>query len=395
VSATTEPRPAGRFPFVEVSGSPRERGRQHGEACRWQVQQYAATLLRALRGEAALRSVAVQEGPSLGAEDLSARALTFLPAFEAHAPHLVDEIRGIAEGADVPFAAALLVNVRAEVAALSHLPAAAGTAQRAEASVLGLACIAQASQAGEGCTAFAVGRDATTGVSVILGQNQDQDPVMEELGIVLRVRPDVGPPMVMATFGGLVGYPGLNAAGVAQFQNALSNGVWRHALPHYPVKRMLYERRTVGDAIRVFETVQVASCANYLLGDSTGRLVDLEVTPCGYARVGPRDGILVHTNHFRSTRFRSQERLLQSLPDSQHRLDRMTALLRASSGRITLDTVQAALRDHDGRPASICRHEPHRPVKTIASIIAEPDQGRLHVARGNPCENDNVAYSVE
>jgi hypothetical protein len=34
-------------------------------------------------------------------------------------------------------------------------------------------------------------------------------------------------------------------------------------------------------------------------------------------------------------------------------------------------------------------------MKTIASIIAEPDKGLLHVARGNPCENEFVAYSVE
>ena len=29
------------FPFVEVRGAPRERGRQHGEACREQVRRYA------------------------------------------------------------------------------------------------------------------------------------------------------------------------------------------------------------------------------------------------------------------------------------------------------------------------------------------------------------------
>ena len=41
--------------------------------------------------------------------------MTFLPAMEAFAPHLVEEVRGIADGARVSFAEALLVNVRAEV----------------------------------------------------------------------------------------------------------------------------------------------------------------------------------------------------------------------------------------------------------------------------------------
>lgn len=34
-------------------------------------------------------------------------------------------------------------------------------------------------------------------------------------------------------------------------------------------------------------------------------------------------------------------------------------------------------------------------MKTVASIIAEPDAGRLHVARGNPCRSEYVAYDVE
>src|SRR6266536_728688 len=155
------------FPFVEVRGGPRERGRQHGEACREQVRRYADALLRALAGEAALRSLDAG-GQALTREDLYARALTFLPFFAAYAPHLVEEIRGIAEGAGVPFAAALLVNVRAEVAGVQ-----AGALTRNL----------------EGCTAFAVGREAAAGGAMYLGQNQDQDPAMEELGVVLRVKP--------------------------------------------------------------------------------------------------------------------------------------------------------------------------------------------------------------
>jgi hypothetical protein len=41
--------------------------------------------------------------------------MTFLLAMEAFAPHLVEEVHGIADGAKVSFAEALLVNVRAEV----------------------------------------------------------------------------------------------------------------------------------------------------------------------------------------------------------------------------------------------------------------------------------------
>lgn len=150
------------FPLVEVRGGPRECGRQHGEACREQVRQYADTLLGVLSGEASLRGLdagamgagAISGGadrpPGLFREALYARALTFLPSFEAFAPHLVEEIRGIAEGAGVPFGAALLVNVRAEVAGVVSPDVPAGPVQ--------------------GCTAFAVGRGATLRGDMYLGQ---------------------------------------------------------------------------------------------------------------------------------------------------------------------------------------------------------------------------------
>jgi hypothetical protein len=50
------------------------------------------------------------------------------------------------------------------------------------------------------------------------------------------------------------------------------------------------------------------------------------------------------------------------------------------------------LADHDGYPASICRHEPS--FATIASLVAEPDHGRLHVAAGNPCQHAAVTYQL-
>ena len=352
------------FPFVEIRGGPHARGRQFGEACREQVRAYPEALRRVLVGEASLRALKDDASRAITTDQLYARAMTFLPAFESFAPHLVEEMRGIAEGADVPFAAALLVNVRAEVAGVRD----------------------------EACTAIGVAAPASD--TVFVAQNQDQSPEMEELGVVLLVRPDDGPPALMATFGGLVGYPGVNGDGVAFVQNALANGVWRHALPHYPLKRVVLEQSSAEACLAVFDRAELASCGNALIGDRAGRLLDVEATPDGYAVLDPAEGILVHTNHFQSARFTPEERLLDSLPDSTARLDRMRSLLRAAHGRVTLETVKEALRDHAGGPPAICRHEPERPMKTIASIIAEPEHGRLHVTRGNPCETTYTTYTL-
>ena len=64
--------------------------------------------------------------------------------------------------------------------------------------------------------------------------------------------------------------------------------------------------------------------------------------------------------------------------------------------------MQQFLADHDGHPVSICRHShdgPSEPMlassgKTVAALIAGPEQRRLHIARSNPCENPFVTYSL-
>ena len=101
-------------PLVRVSGGPYERGRQHGRACGDLIRRYPEVLLQVISVEGRWRALDRASAPGKR-EDLLSRAMTFLPAMEAFAPHLVEEIRGIADGANVSFAEALLVNVRAEV----------------------------------------------------------------------------------------------------------------------------------------------------------------------------------------------------------------------------------------------------------------------------------------
>jgi len=242
-------------------------------------------------------------------------------------------------------------------------------------------------------TSFAVGREATADRTVLSGQNLDQHPANRELMIILRVEPDRGPAILMCSFAGLVGYPGINSQGVSFFQNALSTPLWRgDGMPHYLLKRVLLERRDVLSCVASAGQARVCSSANYVLTDRSGQLCDVELTPHRMALLDPERGIIVHTNHFRSPDLAPEEALLSKIPDSVRRQPRMEALLSGRHGRITVDDLKAALRDHEDSPTSICRHESH--IETIASVIAEPDQGRLHVALGNACKAEFVTYSL-
>jgi hypothetical protein len=280
-------------------------------------------------------------------------------------------------GATLPLPPADLEPIFGEVAARTGIPA----------------CLLRAiAHIESGYDPRAVGRGATSDGSILAGQNLDQHPLNRELLIVLRVEPEAGPAQLMCTFAGLVGYPGLNHAGVTAFQNALSTPVWRgDGMPHYLLKRVLLEQTDLAGCLSVAGRAAVCSSANYVLTDRVG-MIDVEMTPDGLATVDAEDDLLVHTNHFLSPALTAREALLPNLPDSACRAPRMAALLRAQRGRITVDTLKEALADHDNHPTGICRHQEQ--MVTIAAMIAEPDQGRLHVAAGNPCAQAFVTYAL-
>jgi isopenicillin-N N-acyltransferase-like protein len=360
------------FPLVEVSGPAYERGFQHGRACGDLIWRYAELLRRSSADEAQSRAIDPASAEP-NEDELARRALRFLPWFEQFAPEQVEEIRGIAAGAELPFGLALLANVRGEVF--------------------------RAASPWTGCTAVALGRQATADGGILLGQNQDQSPEMQNFVVILRVIPERGPRILMATFGGLIGYGGINSAGVGHMMNALANSTWRMGLPHYPVKRALLEQADLAGCLAVYARAPVCSSANQVLVDRE-HVVDVELVPEGPEALAPRTwtgDYLVHTNHFLSERLASDEQYLPRLPDSQPRYCRMESLLRERYGHLSLADLKACFADHDGFPRSICRHaegEPDRAMKSIYSVIGEPDRGLLHVSVGNPCESDYFTYAL-
>jgi len=349
------------FPLYHARGSHRELGRQHGAQCREQLRHFLDYLGVTLK---------------LARPEMHRRALRFLALFELHAPHLVEEIHGLAEGAGVPVADALAVQVRGEMAAL---PA-------------------------EACTTFVIKAGGTAEGAILIGQNSDMDPEIEDVGYVLHLEPAGKPALLMWTFGGQIGYHGVNAAGVAHFANALGGGpAWKLALPHYPVKRMMLETRSFAEVIALLSRAPVCSSGNYVLGDGAGRIADIELTAEGFAAIeDPAEGFIAHSNHFLCQPHACAANDAVSVPDSFPRLQRMRALLAGRFGAISVDDMKRFLADHEGQPTSICRHPhsgPDHPSvsargKTAASLIAEPARGLLHVCRGNPCAGRFETYRL-
>jgi isopenicillin-N N-acyltransferase-like protein len=349
------------YPQFAASGNHRELGLQHGAQAGERINRFLEYQARLLK---------------ISRDTLRARALKWLPLWERYCPHLLEELGGLAEGAGLPLADALASQLRGE---LGHVES-------------------------SGCTSLAIGPRGTASGDVLIGQTSDMAPDLVQFGYVLQLSPEDKPDVLMWTFGGMIGYHGINEHGVAHFANSLSGGPgWKFVLSHYPLKRMILEQRTVDDVVQLMRDVPVCSNGNYVLCDGTGAVLDVELTSEGPELIRDNGaGFVAHANHYLCAAHACERNFEQSLPDSFSRQKRIEELVRGRFGAITPDDVKGFFADHQGHPTSICRH-PHdgadHPMlahtdHTVAALVAEPAAGRLHVACGNPCENEYHTHTL-
>ena len=344
------------LPLVEVAGSHREMGRQFGEQLRDRVRAYSRMWL----GKASARS-------GLSRDELLGQMDGFVRAIEEHAPQLAEEVRGVAEGADIPEMEAFSIQVRMELLHAGPPP--------------------------PSCTTFALTGAHTATGDVIVGQNVDLDAEVEDFGLILKMKPDDAPAVLMYVSPGLVSYVGMNETGLAVHGNLLNAPGWRAGFPRYLITRLMLEQSTVADALEAGLMPRRASSRNLILGDANGNIADLELTVDDHGVLFSGDGVLVHANHYLSDGLRQLTETHAPPASSIHRQRRMADLLAAAERPIRVEDLQDFFRDHDGHPGSICAHvRPESTSKTVASLISEPAAGRLHAAFGSPCQHDYAVY---
>jgi hypothetical protein len=337
------------FPLVEVSGDARQMGYQHGAQAAELIGKYLFW---------------IEKMCGRSRQELIPGAMELLPYIQDFSPLYVEEIRGLAQGADISFEEALLCQVRGEAARAAP----------------------------DGCTAFAFSGAATLDGQPLAGQNQDLPPEFADLGIVLHLKPTDGRPRAMTfTFAGQLGYMGTNQHGVSHFANGL-NGPWQPGLPHYPLKRVLLEQQNVEQCLKILEQRRTCSCANMVFCDGKGTIADVEIRPDRVYTYDDEDpDCRLHTNHWLVPATAQTQPAFAS--ESKHRLERLRHLVQAKWGKITTTHLKAVLADHKGDPGAICRHG-EGGTHSVAGYIAEPARGLFHVRRGHGCSGTWTSYTV-
>ena len=204
------------IPCVRAKGTHFEIGQQIGEAVRPQVQHSIENARNLITGSYSTLG--------LDWDGALIQARKYLPfAQERYMPY-VDELAGIAEGADVSFDDLAVLNAMEAVTMDAlHLTK---------------------------CTSLAVNEDRTADGHVLVAHNEDWLPEDEQDVFILHAEPEKEPPFLAMTYGGLLPNIGFNAYGVAQACDSVYPTDSRIGIPRVFVSRAVLSAHNLEDAVR-------------------------------------------------------------------------------------------------------------------------------------------------
>jgi isopenicillin-N N-acyltransferase-like protein len=277
----------------------------------------------------------------------------------------VEELEGIAEGANAPFEEVYLSMCEElwEVAAW------------------------------RGCTDMAARGRATQDGSTLIAHTNDLLPRAEEHLVLLKVQAEDEPEFLGISSGGIAISAGFNAAGLSLTGNQLDNNDIRPGVPRLLVVRAILASRHLSEAMDHCLLPQRASSYNNVLADSNGEVYSMEGSATDCEPIYIKDDILAHANHYVSAGMRKFEANRNSIGNSVLRHNRAMRLLRENYGQLTPELFKNLLADHAGYPTSICKHGTE--TVTVFSIVIQLEQLRAWIGRGRACQAEYVEYQLD
>lgn len=360
------------FPFFSVSGAPFERGRQYGSQARERIAVSLAIYERAF------------DRSGLSWQDVRPLANAFMPRIGAYDPSFLEEIRGIAHGADVEVERIVALNARTELLY--------GRAQRAPGP----------EEQGEGCTAAVALPEATLNGELIHGQNWDWIADCVRSAIVLRLDAGDGNPLLSFMEGGMLARAGFNASGVALTGNFLASDRdrGRDGVPIPLLRRRILQSGDLAAAIGAVYAAPRAFSNNMMISHAGGMAVNLEASPDEVFWLKPEKGLMVHANHFKAPGALAKVRDVGIItsPDTLYRDDRVLNQLGAKHGRLEVADFCTAFRDSFGAPKAVCRSPTPGPggaqAATVATIVMQPAAGNMWIAPAPYLGSEFTQYSL-
>jgi isopenicillin-N N-acyltransferase-like protein len=362
------------FTRIDTSGTPFERGRQHGTLAR-------AKVLGSARVYAAIFASVGIDWPTA-----CAQAWRYREVVADLAPALYAEMQGIAAGSGLSLDGVLALNARTEILPPVFPGGAVGDveAARARNAALGWADLSE-------CTSLAVSGDRMEDGRTRVAQNWDWVGAQRAHVILLTIRRDDGPDVLLVTEAGMLGKIGVNAHGLAIGLNILraKNDGARIGLPVHVFQRAALDCASVTEVLAFAGRLPFAASSNAILGDAGGAVASLEYNPAGIGVLAPEQGVVLHTNHFCTRTLAPEQAPLDAMLTTEPRLGRAQAIARAWPERVPPRAIEALLSDATGGVGAIAR-EPdpalaaHARIETVLGVVIDCVERSLSIAPGVP-----------
>lgn len=260
------------------------------------------------------------------------RETDYLPAIDRFAPDLLEEVRGVAEGAgadrDLVYGLQLMDEEwfhRVRVGLNRRIPGK--------------------------CSSFAL---ATPAGPTWIGQNMDLGEYTDGRQVALRIAPEGRcPGALVFTTAGVIALMGVNGAGVGVCVNSLPQlPSAPHGLPVAFVVRRLLQAASLEEACELVLSLPHATNQHYLIAEP-GRIRSFEASAAGVTEYhAPDPRRILHTNHPLSAAQGQPERP-EARRNSAQRLASLAA--RLADGNPGLAELQAALSACDDPENPVCR----------------------------------------
>jgi isopenicillin-N N-acyltransferase-like protein len=292
-------------------------------------------------------------------------------------PHLVDELEGVAEGADVDPLHVFAASVE-EIWAEADNPS-----EGAVGSALG-------SERGR-CSDLVAGPPATVGDTILVAHNNDLDASVDQNLTAIDWNVDGEPRVFSIGIGPWISV-GWNSAGLMVSGNEIAPNDERVGIPRLLLVREQLRQTTIAGATKAALHPERASSYNNIFAHRDGEVVNIEGSATDSVTTTlSTAGTLVHTNHYVCEPMLGYEGDPEYAELSAIRFSRGVQLLEEASaqpGTITEEHLIEMLSDHANAPDSLCRHpSPGRSSVTVFWCVTNVTTGQVTFGRGNPCDS--------
>lgn len=360
--------------LITVSGSGYERGYQHGQ----QLKKEIGELMLLWKND-------LQSSTKMPADSFLHQFLTstnFIPAVEKFTPDILEEVRGIAEGAGQTFNDIFAFQLTDEYWVYED---------KLSNDTINHHC-------------SGIGIPALNGNPAYVAQNMDLDAWMDGYQIILHIKRNGDTPeQYILTCAGSVAFNGINEHGIGVCVNTLMQlSASADGLPVSFMIRGLLASKTGSEALQFLKATKHASGQNYILG-AMDSVYDFEASAQKVVRISPdASGIVYHTNHpvvnddVKPWYRKYYQDYLAGSTQNKNSEIRLASLKKRSARTKDKNEefIKTTLQSKDDPNNPVCRaHLLNKPVFTFGSVIFTlSDKPSMQVTAGPPDESEYQTF---